>query len=1109
MSLRNIFQTIQGSKQASTLRLWAKGEPGAARSVELIEAGGSTLAFYLSDLVRAGSSLFCVLPDHDRAAYLHSDIQQVLRGDDLVQLLPPSDHRPFDPEHVADPAPAIQRADVLARLQENQPGIVVSGIEAFLEKVLEAETLSQSTIVLNVGDSTPPQAVIEDLISSGFDHVEFVEQPGELALRGGILDVFPFVGNYPIRLEFFGDEIDSIREFDIHTQRSVSRLTSARLVPNIDVDTSGARIHVSGYLPERAILVLVDGADLEEKTAAFAEHQEESYDRAPDKESTHPPSYWFLGVDDYQRSLAAHRHLLVGSFGLGTGEHRLELGATPQPVFNGSLDLLRKRLASNLRKGLQTTILCDSRGQEARLTDLLEHEFESLGVRLTVESLHEGFEIAELGLAVYTDHQIFNRYHRPTGRKQKGRFGGLSLRELHQLTPGDFVVHMDYGIGRFAGMDQIEVREKTQEAVRLVYHNGDVLYVNVNALQKLHKYKGKEGHQPQLTKLGSGQWEKKKARTKSRVKDIARDLIKLYAKRKQSSGHAFPIDSVWQRELEASFQYEDTPDQASAVDSVKRDMEMGEPMDRLVCGDVGFGKTEVAIRAAFKALQDGKQVAILVPTTILAAQHERTFRKRLSQFPVCVEQLSRFKSTAEKRDILTRLKEGKVDIIVGTHRLISKDVEFRDLGLLIVDEEQRFGVGAKEKLRELKVSVDTLTLTATPIPRTLQFSLMGARDLSIIATAPPNRQPIVTEIHTFDKDLIRDAVLFEIGRGGQVFLIHNRVRSIYEMSDMLRSIVPDVRIVVGHGQMKGSDLERVMSQFVNKKADVLVATSIIENGLDIPNANTIIIDKANHFGLAELHQLRGRVGRSDKKAFCYLLVPSIHGLTREAKQRLQAVEEFSELGSGFQIAMRDMDIRGAGNLLGAEQSGLIEDVGFETYHRILDEAVAELRHDEFGELFDNVRPPRVGETTVDVAVDALIPESYLANRVERLNLYRRIAEATTEETLSEIREEMIDRFGPLHPSIVGLLQSAALKLLADSLRLKRVTFKNDRLFLVLPDSKQDPYFYEEVFQPLLKRLEELERRVALKENKSNKLRAIVQDVQDLDAALDVMRVLAG
>ncbi|MDA0874029.1 MAG: transcription-repair coupling factor, partial [Bacteroidetes bacterium] len=811
----------------------------------------------------------------------------------------------------------------------------------------------------------------------------------------------------------------------------------------------------------------------------------------------------YLDGSGMQTELLRFDTIHVGSF-QELAEETIGVESHPQPGFGSRIALLRKRLLENQRNGLQTLILCDNRGQEGRLAELLEEDLEERRVQLKTESLHRGFEVPEINLALYTDHEIFGRYHRPTARKARRKVGGLSLRELHQLTPGDFVVHIDYGIGKFAGMEQIEVRGRRQEAVRLLYLSGDTLYVNVNALYKLHKYKGKEGHQPQLTKLGSGQWEKAKARTKSRVKDIARDLIALYAKRKSSEGHAYPADTVWQQELEASFQFEDTPDQATTAAAVKQDMQLPQPMDRLVCGDVGFGKTEIAIRAAFKAAQDGKQVAVLVPTTVLASQHFRSFSKRLAHYPVQIGILSRFRTAAQQAETIKALADGKMDIVIGTQRLISKDVVFKDLGLLIVDEEQRFGVAMKEKLRTLRINVDTLTLTATPIPRTLQFSLMGARDLSIIATAPENRQPIQTEIHAFDKDLIRDAILYEVSRGGQVFFIHNRVQSIDEISAMLRMLIPDIRVRTAHGQMNGPELERIMMGFVEGEYDVLVSTNIIENGLDIANANTIIINRADHFGLAELHQLRGRVGRSNRKAFCFLLVPSIHSLTREAKQRLQAVEEFSDLGSGFHLAMRDLDIRGAGNMLGAEQSGFIADVGFETYHRILDEAVEELRTEEFASVFEENRTPRASETVVDVDADALIPETYLSNRIERLNIYRRISEADTPETLGQIAEELADRFGPPPDEVGQLMKSMELKILAQGLRLPKVTFKNERLFLGFPTTEEDPWFFGHRFQPVLQALASLEHRYVLKDSQSGKLRAIIQDVPDLDTCQQLM-----
>ena len=1107
MSLRPIRTQLEESPAFRAVADWCRSV-GGSESAVLKNAAGSSPAFVLATLADAGRPVLCVLEDSEQAAYLHSDIQQVLRNEESVLLLPPSDHRPYDSGHEPDPAPVIQRADVLQRLLDGWTGLLVTGGDAILEKLPTLSTVASSTILVGLGESMPPALLIDQLVESGFSRVEFVERPGDLALRGGILDVFPFVGDYPIRIEFFGDEIDSIREFDIHTQRSISRRTSARLVPDLDRSQVGARVSLLDALDPATLVVLFDDARI--FTTAQKRHADviSSFERRFQAgDAVAEPGTWYVHPDELREGVRGHARLHVGRFFEERPVTTFNLETRPQPVFNGALAELRKQLATNWGRGKSTWILCDSRGQEARLGELLEDDLEPLRTQLTVESLHEGFESDEAGLAVYTDHQIFNRYHRPTTRRQKQRFGGISLRELQQLVPGDFVVHVDHGIGRFAGLEQIDVRGRTQEAVRLLYLSGDVLYVSVTALHKLHKYKGKDGHQPQLTKLGSGQWEKTKSRTKKRVKDIARDLIRLYAERKQSRGYRFSEDSVWQREFEAAFEFEDTPDQAAAAEAVKIDMEQAVPMDRLVCGDVGFGKTEIAIRAAFKAVQDGKQVAVLVPTTVLAAQHARTFMRRLRSYPVRIEVLSRFRTAAELKVAVAEIAAGKIDIVIGTHRLISEDVQFKDLGLLVVVEVQRFGVGVKEKLRKLRVDVDTLTLTATPIPRTLQFSLMGARDLSVISTAPPNRQPIVTEIHTFDKDLIRDAILYETSRGGQVFFIHNRVQSIHDIAGLIRNVIPDIRIVVGHGQMTGPELERVMLQFVEKKADVLCSTSIIENGLDISNANTIIIDRADHFGLSELHQLRGRVGRSDRKAFCYLLVPSIHGLTREAKQRLQAVEELSELGSGFQIAMRDLDIRGAGNMLGAEQSGFIEDVGFETYHKILDEAVAELRSEEFSELFEQPVAPRSGETAVELDVDALIPEAYLANRVERLNIYRRISDASGRDDLKTLFDELADRFGPPPEAVRQLMQGVELKLLAQELRLARIALKNERLFLTVPDQEADPWFYEHVFHPLLHRLGLIERRYVLKEGGPGKLRIVIQNVRDLASAVAVMEEL--
>ena len=1092
-------------------RATAALEPGAA--LRLKGTAGSLPAFVLADVLGAqGGPLVALLAESESADYLRSDLEQLLGSDDRVLFLPPTGQDPYDPGQLSDTFPLVQRADALGRLRTGFTGILVTSVEAISELVPLPETVSDETLTVRVGEDVPPETLVERLTGQGFAVVEFVSEPGEIALRGGILDVYPFAGGYPIRLEFFGDEVDQIREFDPQSQRSVSRLETARLVPNLGAEryTDAGHVTALDYLPAETPLALFDSQRLveladERFTAAADAFRERAETDSPDGDAPAPPEERYLTGAALAEAMGKRPQILFGTFSDG-GDVTLDLNATPQPSYNGDLKRLRADIESSAG---DTVVLCDSGSQKNRLWELLGGDLETgkpPPAELLVESLHEGFEIPPARLAVYTDHQLFDRYHRPTARKRKKARGGLSLREIKALRPGDFVVHVDYGIGKFAGLQTITVREQKQEAVRLIFAGGDELFVNVAALHKLHKYTGKEGHQPRLTKLGTGAWDRLKSRTKKRVKDIARDLIQIYAKRKASQGFAFKADTIWQRELEASFEFEETPDQAVTIDAIKEDMQKPIPMDRLVCGDVGFGKTEVAVRAAFKAVQEGKQVAVVVPTTVLARQHTETFTKRMGRFPVRIAQLSRFVDKAEQKDVVAGLAEGTIDVVIGTQRVLSKDVQFKDLGLLIVDEEQRFGVGAKEKLRKLRPNVDTLTLTATPIPRTLQFSLLGARDLSLIQTPPLNRQPVTTEIHTFSQDLIRDAILYEVGRGGQVFFVHNRVQTIDEMAAMVRALVPDVRVRTAHGQMPAKVLEDAMLGFMDKEYDVLVCTTIVESGLDVSNANTIIINHAERHGLADLHQLRGRVGRNDQHAFCYLLVPSIHSLTKEARQRLQAVEEFSDLGSGFNLSMRDLDIRGAGDMLGAEQSGFIEDVGFETYHKILDEAVQELRHEEFADVFaDQDAAPPPPEPTVDVEEDVFIPTDYVSNPVERLNLYRRLADLASPEDIDAFRAELADRFGPAPPAIDTLLRLAAMRPLAMRLRLPRVTWKNGRLFLSIPEPSDDPTFHTRVFNPLLAALGDSRQRYVLKDSaRSGKLRAIIQDVPTLADAQDTL-----
>jgi transcription-repair coupling factor (superfamily II helicase) len=1038
--------------------------------------------------------LLIVAPTDEEAAYLHSDLLQFV---DDVRLYPSSDVRPYDPDHLPDTSRIVARSEILDALHVGSVTRVVTSADAIYERIVARDEIEQGTIRLEVGQELDPEQLTAMLTAVGFEYVDFAEEPGDLAVRGGIVDVFPYSGSYPIRLEFFGDDIDSIREFDPTSQRSISDKRVVRIFPNVSAGIESASVlePLTVHLPPSAGIVIVRPRDVFARADGLFADQNEACEVAA--EAPWPASHYFLTSDEVRASFANHKSLEIGP--TADGQAVVEFGTRPQPDFGGHLTLLRERLATVGEGEHETLILCDSRSQRARLEELLEKEISRGHVTLELASVHEGFELAQEDIWVYTDHQIFNRYHRPSTKKAAYAKAGLSLREIRSLQPGDFVVHVDYGIGRFEGMRKIDVRGRTQEAVCLKYKDNDTLFVNVSALHKLNKYKGKEGTHPGLTKLGSGQWERTKARTRKRVKDIARDLIKLYAQRHATKGYGFSPDTLWQQEMEASFEFEDTPDQAEASTLVKEDMIKPVPMDRLVCGDVGFGKTEIAIRAAFKAVQDGKQVAVLVPTTVLASQHLETFTKRLQDYPVRCAMLSRFVSTAEQKETLAKVTSGDVDVLIGTHRIVSKDVQFKDLGLMIIDEEQRFGVGVKEKLRQMRVNVDTLTLTATPIPRTLQFSLLGARDLSIVGTPPPNRQPIVTEIHAYSTDLIRDAIRYELSRGGQVFFIHNRVQSIEEMSASLRALVPGARMQVAHGQMKASQLEKVMLGFKQHEFDILVSTNIIENGLDIANANTIIINHANRFGLSELHQIRGRVGRSDRKAFCYLLVPSIHGLTREARQRLTAIEEFSDLGSGFNLAMRDLDIRGAGNLLGAEQSGFIADVGFETYHRILDDAVRELRAEEFSELFgDRPVPPPSIETTVEIDADALIPADYLLQENERLNVYKRISEAADAAALEEIRSELEDRFGPPPDSVTNLLAAARIRAIGQQFGLTKIVFKRGRLFLTCPSQEQYPHFYVAEFHAFLERLTHLPNRYVLKETKAKKLQAIVQDVASVD-----------
>lgn len=1080
-------------------------------SVFLKGSIGSFLAFAIDGLQSSFKNVLIITDIDENERFLKSDLS-LISDQDIIHF-PSTNHKPYDSEQIIDSGLLVQRSEALQKIQSLKSKIVVTSAEAIFEKVAPPSVLDEVSIIINKGDEIDPEKFREQLVDQGYNPVRFVDQPGEFAIRGGILDVFPFSGEYPIRLEFFGDEIDSIREFDADSQRSISFLNQARIVPDLSNLPESRKDSFLSYFDENTLIVIKDELLVLDSLKNQFEHATEKY-LNNESENLPEPDLLFYSSANYQNELERFNcKLYSGSTNFDNkNAHNFEVELKPQPDFHGNFKLLKEDISKHSEQGFETVILCDNDGQKTRFEELLGEPEPSLNYRLIVESLHEGFISYEAKLAIYTDHQIFNRYHRPKVKKRRYS-GGISFKELRDLSIGDYVVHVDFGIGKFAGFKKIQVKDNEQEVVVLNYQEGSLLYVNVSSLHKLQKYSGKEGTAPRITRLGSGEWARKKAQTKKKVKDIARELIQLYAKRKMLKAYAFSPDQGWQTELEARFEYEETPDQNDAIIAVKNDMENPQPMDRLVCGDVGFGKTEVAVRAAFKAVMDNKQVGILVPTTILAEQHAKTFMKRMKEFPIKIEALSRFKTKAEQTKVIKELNDGNLDIVIGTHRLLSKDVKFKDLGLIVVDEEQRFGVAAKEKLKEFRASVDVLTLTATPIPRTLQFSLMGARDLSIINTPPPNRQPVYTEIHSFNEELIRDAILQEMSRGGQVFFIHNRVKNIEETAEMIRSLVPDVRVRFGHGQMTGVQLEKIIGDFYAHKYDVLVSTNIVENGIDISNANTIIINNANNFGLAELHQLRGRVGRSNRKAFCYLITPPIETLTPEARKRLLALEEFSDLGSGFNIAMRDLDIRGAGDILGGEQSGFINDIGFELYTKILNDAVRELKETEFSNMFEGAEAElEFPETTVEFDSSALLPQNYVSDNVERLNLYRKLSQAKEEAEIDSWKEEIEDRFGPAPKETEMLILASKIKIYASQNFFTKVTIRAGRMWCICPKTGSElgnQYFESNKFQKTLDRLEKLKPELFQVVQKNEVLRFVIQEIPDYKEAFMFLKKLAS
>lgn len=1078
---------------------------------------GSSLPLLTSAIETKKKTQLFILNDKEEAAYFYNDLCNLL-GEDDVLFFPSSYKRSVQYEKT-DHSNIILRADALNRLNsKDDQCIIVSFPEALVEKVIGKAQLDENTLSIKVGERLSPEFVEEVLVDYEFERCDFVVEPGQYSIRGSIIDIFSFSDDQPYRIDFFGEEIDSIRMFDVENQLSLKKLEEVKIIPNIQENLlKDSRISFFEFVPSTTIFWCKNIQFISDRIQSIFEHTIEKVPHLQLGENTVSSKDCLITGRNFIDSMEQFSCLEFGQKFFFPTQNEIQFHQSPQPSFNKNFDLLGEHLLNNNARAAANYILSDNPKQIERIRAIfddkrIEVEFEDVN-----KTIHEGFSDRDLHIAVFTDHQIFDRYHK-FRLKNEGVHKAkesVTIKELNRLHPGDYIVHADHGIGRFGGLQHIDVNGKSQEAIRLVYKDNDILYVSLHSLHKISKYKGKDGSAPKIYKLGTGAWQKLKDKTKSKVKDIAKDLIALYAQRKAERGFQFSPDSYLQQELEASFIYEDTPDQVKATIATKEGMESPHPMDRLVCGDVGFGKTEIAIRAAFKAVADNKQVAVLVPTTILAFQHFKTFSDRLKNFPCRVDYISRMRKAKDQREVLKDLKAGQIDILIGTHRIIGKDIDFKDLGLLIIDEEQKFGVTVKEKLKQMKVNVDTLTLTATPIPRTLQFSLMGARDLSIINTPPPNRYPIATEVHNFNEDIIREAITYEVERNGQVFFIHNRVQNIKEVQAMIERTVPGVSTVVAHGQMDGPKLEKIMLEFIRGDYDVLIATTIIESGLDIPNSNTIIINNAQNFGLSELHQLRGRVGRSNKKAFCYLLSPPLDSMTQEARQRLQAIENFSELGSGFNIAMQDLDIRGAGNLLGGEQSGFITDIGYETYQRILNEAMLELKENEFKHVFADEKKEDekeiirfINDCQIDTDLEILFPESYVESISERIRLYRELDNIQSEEEIEKFETQMVDRFGELPDASIELLNVVRLRWLALDLGIEKLILKSQKLVLYFISDQESAFYQSGQFSKVLQFLQQQLVPCKMKEAK-NRLSLSFENVENIKKASEILAKMSN
>ncbi|MFZ4426587.1 MAG: transcription-repair coupling factor [Saprospiraceae bacterium] len=1099
--MKNLSDLLERYRQDKRLQELQEAVREGAGALVSGAVGGQIPLIITASYFNAPRFFLVIAEEKESAAYLQNDLGSFFEKKP-VYFFPDSFKRP---QYFAEVNPSnIQmRAELVNILSSTKAAgeIVVTYPEALFERVVSTESLQANRLDLSIGERLGQEEIIEFLNDFGFSREDFVYEPGQFSIRGGIVDIFSFGNDMPYRIELLDDEVESIRTFNPLTQLSVHNLQRISVIPNINLRFGSAdKVSLLEIMPPDTLVWIKDPAGLSERLRSCLEKAEEAARAFPNMEDSetaqilrHRP---FLTAEHLSGELSRRTAIAFKKPG-PKFSREIIFKTSPQPSFNRNFELLIKDLQHNARRGIDNFIFTDSAKQVERFYAIFEDLNADVSFHPITHAIHEGFIDHDLRVACYTDHQIFDRFHRYKLRQGFSKEQAFNIRMLQELQPGDFVTHIDHGIGRFSGLQKIEINGHTQECVRLFYKNNDILYVGINSLHKIAKYSGQEGIPPQLSKLGSDAWKALKNRTKKKVKDIAGELIKLYAKRKSAPGFAFSPDGYLQNELEASFIYEDTPDQLKATNDVKSDMCKPHPMDRLICGDVGFGKTEVAIRAAFKAACDGKQVAVLVPTTILALQHFKTFSERLAAFDLRIDYINRFRSTKERKDILERLKDGKLDLIIGTHSLIAKDVAFKDLGLLIIDEEQKFGVTSKEKLRAIKVNVDTLTLTATPIPRTLQFSLMAARDLSIIRTPPPNRQPIHTEVRVFSEALVREAIYFEVNRGGQVFFVHNRVKNLPDMAIMLQRLCPDVNIGMAHGQMKAEDLEEALIRFIDKAFDVLVCTNIIETGLDIPNANTMMINDAHQFGMSDLHQLRGRVGRSNKKAFCYLFSPPQSTLTAEARKRLRTIEEFSDLGSGFQVAMRDLDIRGAGNLLGAEQSGFIADIGFETYQKILEEAIIELKENEFRDIFQEERSKEgyryVREVQIDADVEMHIPNEYVSSIQERLNLYTELDKLETEEQISAFKTQLSDRFGRIPEPVMELFEGLRLRWLCRKIGIERIVLKAGKLRAYLVENPQSAFYESTQFKALLQAIHEKGQATGLLLKQSPKSIFLVKD----------------